>query len=299
MTFEWFMVLFGWLAVFLFVGVSAYRIGRLARLPLNLRWEVYPVPHEAKEKRGYGGSYMEGVDWVSSPRGAAHLPAYLEMVTEILTLRKVKKHNTYHIWPLSLAMHWGIYLYFGWLALLVIDNSIDWTVLVNLTTVVGLGAFTLGAVGSLALVLRRKADQELALYTTPIDYMNLLFLASFFVASLVSWFGDFSFTAHQAYVGGVLFLRPAPVPPAVSVAFLLFELFLVYMPFSKLIHFFAKYLTFDLTLWDDEYKTKGSPTDKKVIEQLGYPVRWSASHIASGKSWLEQTQDTCIPEGKK
>ena len=63
MDFEHFMIGFGWLAAVLFIGVSAYKIARIARLPLNVRWEVYPVPHEAKEKRPYGGSYMEEMDW--------------------------------------------------------------------------------------------------------------------------------------------------------------------------------------------------------------------------------------------
>lgn len=77
MSFEQFMLGFGWLAAILFLGVAACRIARIARLPLNVRWEVYPVPHEAKEKRGYGGSYMEEVDWATRTRAASPLPAYL------------------------------------------------------------------------------------------------------------------------------------------------------------------------------------------------------------------------------
>src|SRR5512146_284663 len=117
MTFEQFMVGFGWLAAMTFLGVSAWKIVRLARLPLNVRWEVYPVPHEAKEKRGYGGSYMEEVDWARQPRTTSSLPAYVEIAAEVTTLKRVRGHNSYGLWPLSLAMHWGLYLYFGWLFL--------------------------------------------------------------------------------------------------------------------------------------------------------------------------------------
>ncbi len=299
MTFESFIVGFGWLAAVLFVGVSAYKIIALARLPMNVRWEIYPIPHEAKEKRHYGGSYMEDVDWAKKTHGGSMLPTYLEMAVEILTLRKVKEHNVYSLWPLSLAMHWGIYLYFGWLLLLAVDNVLNVGLLSALTTLVGLGALLLGTVGSLALMVKRASNQELSAYTTPLDYFNLLFLASFFVMGLVSWLGSFSFGPHAAYIGSVLFFKPAALPFTVTMHFLLFELFMIYMPFTKLIHYFAKYLTFDLTLWSDDFKAKGSSTDKKVIEQLGYGMTWGAPHIPPGKTWLEQAQTTAIQGGKK
>jgi len=299
MTFDHFMLGFGWLAAALFVGVSAYRIIRLARLPLNVRWEVYPVPHEAKEKRSYGGSYMEEVDWAATPRAASPLPAYLEIATEVTTLKRVKDHNGYGMWPLSLAMHWGLYLYFAWLALLVTGNVVHVAALSYLTTAVGLAACILGAGGSLGLMVKRATSQDLRLYTTPLDYFNLLFLAAFFLAGLVSWLGDTSFAAHKAYVGGVLSFRPAHVPAAVATSFLLFELFMIYMPFTKLIHYFAKYFTFDRALWDDDFKAKGSAKDRKVTAQLGYNASWAAPHIAPGQTWLQQAQSSALPESRK
>jgi len=36
-----------------------------ARLPLHLRWELYPVPHQAKERARHGGSYFELENWWS------------------------------------------------------------------------------------------------------------------------------------------------------------------------------------------------------------------------------------------
>ena len=89
MNFESFMLIFGWLAALLFIGVSGYKIVRLVRLPLNVRWEVYPVPHESKEKRQYGGSYMEEMDWATKTRTKSPLPACLEIAAEVLMLRKV------------------------------------------------------------------------------------------------------------------------------------------------------------------------------------------------------------------
>ena len=299
MTFEYFMVGFGWLAAIAFLGVAGYRVARLARMPLNLRWEVYPVPHEPKQKRSYGGSYMEEIDWATTKRKTSSLAAYLEIAAEVLTLKRVREHNRYGLWPLSLAMHWGLYLYFIWLFLLVPGRSVAATGFFSLVVVIGLAAQVLGTAGALGLMLKRATNRDLRLYTTPLDYFNLLFLAAMFLAGLVSWLGDTSFAAHQAYIRSVLFFRPIRVPVGVSVSFLLYELFMIYMPFTKLIHYFAKYFTFDRALWDDDFKAQGSAVDRQVTAQLGYKPGWAAPHMVRDQTWLGQAQDPALPESKK
>lgn len=299
MSFEYLTMVFAWLSALLFIGVSAYKIVQLARLPLNVRWEVYPVPHETKAKRRYGGSYMEEIDWATKTRAPSRVATFVEIAAEITTLKKVKEHNGYGIWPLSLAMHWGLYLYFGWLFLLVVANAVNPAGLSYLTMVVGLAAHVLGAGGALGLVVKRRTNQNLHLYTTPLDYFNLLFLGALFLAGFVSWLGDSSFVAHKAYIGSVLFFRPVHAPAAVSVSFLLFELFMIYMPFTKLIHYFARYFTFDRALWDDDFKAKGSAVDRQVTAQLAYGANWAAPHMTPGKTWLQQAQTTALPEGRK
>jgi len=196
-------------------------------------------------------------------------------------------------------MHWGLYLYFGWLFLLAVGNAVTVPALSLLTIAVGLTAHILGAVGALGLVVKRATNRDLRPYTTPLEYFNLLFLAALFIAALVSWLGDTSFAAHKAYIGSVLFFRPVRIPAAVSVSFLVFELFMIYMPFTKLIHYFAKYFTFDRALWDDDFKAKGSPADRQVTAQLGYKTTWAAPHIAPGQTWLQQAQSTALPESRK
>ncbi len=298
MSFEQFMVGFGWLAAILFIGVAAYRIARIARLPLNVRWEVYPVPHEPKVKRRYGGSYMEEVDWATTKRTTSPLPAFLEIAIEVATLKRVREHNGYGIWPLSLAMHWGLYLYFLWLFLLAVGHWSTVAAVSSLAIAVGLAAHLLGTAGALGLAAKRATSRDLGRYTTPIDYFNLLFIAGFFLVGLISWLGDRSFAAHKTFIGGALVFKPVPVPAAASVSFLLFGLFMIYMPFTKLIHYFAKYFTFDKALWDDDFKAKGSAVDAQVTTQLGYRADWSAPHVGAGKTWLEQAQTTAAPGGK-
>jgi nitrate reductase gamma subunit len=299
MALEWFMILLGWISVALFVIGSAYKMCKVATLPLNMRWEVYPVPHEEGERRHYGGSYMEEVDWAKKPRAGSRVAEFVEMGTEILLLPRVRKHNPYGIWLLSMAMHWGLYLGVALLGLFVIENLVAFPALGILTNVLGLVACALGTMGAFGLAVKRATDRNLNLYTAPIDYFNLLLIAAIFVLGLASWAMTGSFAPHQAYIGSVLTFKPTALPLLVSLTFLLFELFMIYMPFSKLIHYFAKYFTYHSQLWDDAFKTKGSPTDKRVTEQLAYTPAWSAPHVVPGKSWLEQAETPFIESEKK
>lgn len=303
MSFESFMVLLAWSSILIFLAVAIYKIVRIVVMPLNVRWEVYPIPHEHGERRHYGGSYMEEVDWAKKPRPSGGLLAeLLEIGYEVVYLKKVKQHNRYGLWPLSLAMHWGIYLMLIWLFLLVLDGVLqNWLHLTALSLswpamIIGVPAFLLGAFGSLALGLKRASDKELSRYTAPIDYCNLLFLLAIFDLGIISWLADPSFAQSRAYVVGVLTFQPAAISGAVAAHFLLLELFFIYMPFSKLIHYIAKYFTFHSALWDDGFKVKGSKTDQEVMKQLSYVVSWAGPHVVSGKTWLEEVQMSALEE---
>ena len=50
--------LFTLISVIIFFIVLAIRTIKILRAPLNIRWEIMPVPHE-KDKFSYGGSYYE------------------------------------------------------------------------------------------------------------------------------------------------------------------------------------------------------------------------------------------------
>ena len=306
MLFEWAMVGLGWGSVLLFVGVSAGRILHWSRMPMNLRWEVYPVPNGSREKRRYGGSYMEEPDWARKRQARPSILAELvEMGIEIFFFKRVREHNRYGLWPWTMALHWGTYLLLVWAGLLVV-TSIPWgglgqaEVITELVNRVGVVAFVLGALGSLGLVIKRAGNADLRLYTAPVDYFNLLFMAAIFVSGLLSWLVDPALVSHRLYVGGVLAFSPAPIPFLTAALFLIFELFLVYMPFSKLIHYFAKYFTIHRTLWEDRFKTKDSPVDRRVAEQLAYRVTWAGPHIVPGQTWLEEVHMPAVPQdGKK
>ncbi|MDR0467173.1 MAG: nitrate reductase, partial [Deltaproteobacteria bacterium] len=64
---EVFMVTLAYLAAYLgtlaCVAVVALNVMNYLKKPQHVRWELYPVGHEAGSRASYGGSYLEEVDW--------------------------------------------------------------------------------------------------------------------------------------------------------------------------------------------------------------------------------------------
>jgi len=294
---QWLLVLFAWGSVGVFVLGALYKAVKFSTMPLNLRWEIYPVPHEEAERRHYGGSYMEEVDWVKKPMHSALVPEILEMASEIFLLKRVREYNIFGLWPLSMAMHWGIYLFFGWLFLLLVETVLGIESIAPLTNIVGIVSFILGSIGCISLILKRASNSELSLYTEPVEYFNLLLLLSIFGTCIITWLTG-SLDGARKYIDGIVFFRLAEVPPIVIVNFVLFSLFLIYMPFSKYLHYLAKYFNFHQSLWDDKFKEKGSAKDKKNIEQVGYQFKWAGPHVNPDKTWLENAVDIKLEEKK-
>lgn len=284
-----FLVLLGWFSILSFVGVATYKLVRLSNQPLHIRWELYPVAHEPNH---YGGSYMEEIDYASKPRHTVLLNELKELLAEVFYLKRVKEHNRFGIWPFTLAMHWGIYLFFFWIFLLLFEGLFDLqcNIFSLFANILGVCSFSLGTFGTLGLIIKRTGSTGLKLYTRPADYFNLLFLLFIFSTAFLSWAGDPSLISPRVYVKGVLFWKAPDAPLPVLLNFLSLELFLIYMPFTKLFHYAAKFFTFHKVLWDDRLNTKDSPTDKKIMAQLAYQVTWAAPHIVPGKTWMEQAQ---------
>jgi len=125
------------------IGVLA-RIIRIISMPLHLRWELYPVPHERGRAR-YGGSRMEEVNWWTKQHHPDHLTELGTMLQEILLLKGVWEHNR-SLWFGSFALHFGLYLLIGNLALAVIGGIMIITGS-TLPTVITLGITVLAWVG--------------------------------------------------------------------------------------------------------------------------------------------------------
>ena len=97
--------------IVLALGVFAVGCGakalRYLRMPMHVRWELYPVAHE-KGRAHYGGSYFEEVDWWTKPREVEKLAEVRTILEEVLTLKAVREHNR-PLWLPSLLFHYGLY----------------------------------------------------------------------------------------------------------------------------------------------------------------------------------------------
>ena len=95
---------------FFFVG-TAYRAYRMAKMPVHLRWDLYPIPHE-KDKGHYGGSYFEEIDWWTKPAEVSIRSELKEMAREIIFIQSMY-HNNRPLWFFSFPFHFGLYLITG------------------------------------------------------------------------------------------------------------------------------------------------------------------------------------------
>lgn len=298
------------LCVAVFALGLAVRAVRYSRAPMHLRWELYPVPHEAGKP--YGGSYYEEPDWWRRPRKTSFLGDLKVMLSEIFLHAGLWHHNR-KMWMVSYPFHLGIYCVAVFLLLLVAggvagaagplpggpaaaaSSGLAPAILHYLTLGFGLAGMLLVIVGGLGVLARRLANRDLRSLTAPADYFNLGFILALAVTWFVTWLCvDPSFALARGFVRGVFDSAPAtPVPPAVAGEMVLLGLFLVYLPFTHMSHFMGKWFTYHHVRWDDS-PNLGAAYERKVAAALNRPVGWSAPHISNPgkkKTWAELARE--------
>ena len=281
----------------IFVIFLARKLLKYWTMPMHVRWELYPIPHEGKE---YGGSFFEEVDYWKKTRHKDHMAQYAFMIPEILFIRALYEDNK-PMWIWSLPFHFGLYLSIGGLAFLVLGailsllgvpdaNSI--MLFVNgVTVILAIVGFVLGAIGALGLLVKRLTDPMLKDFTAPIDLFNLVWLVAIFVTGIVVWWIDPGFAMSKAYLISLITFRPAPALTTIhKVNLVLFAVFWAYFPFTHMTHMISKYFMWDKVKWDDSPNVGDPGVDAKIKEYLGYPVTWAAEHVgAEGgkKTWAD------------
>lgn len=303
------------LAVFAVAVIS--RVAMWARLPMHVRWELYPVAHEAK-KAHYGGSYLEESEWWKKPRESSLLGELRAMIPEIVFLVAVKEHNP-SLWLRTFPFHFGLYMVIGCTALLmgaslaglVVPGLLAGplgTLVAAAVVVLGAGGLGLGLIGALGLLHRRLTHPDLRDYTAPTDIFNLLFFIAAFGCSLLSFvLVDNNFGRVATFIGNLVAFNPAPLPgsglettlPAVSV--ILMSLLVAYIPLTHMSHFIAKYFAYHAIRWNDRPNLQGGSEEKAIGELLTRPVTWAAYHInADGKkTWADVCTELPREEEKK
>jgi nitrate reductase gamma subunit len=262
---------------------------------MHLRWELAPVPHE-KGKSHYGGSYLEEFEWWTKPREKDLTNEASYMLQEILLLKSVWEHNR-RLWWFSFPFHIGMYVLIAAGALLVlagglelagVEAAAEWRG--GISVLAGTG-FALGGVGALGLLVSRFADPRFRGYTTPAALFNLVLLLAIFVT------GGYALVSSQNLASGVWGFGTALATGELSVELsgilqahvLLGLCFLAYLPFSRMMHFVAKYFTYHQVRWDDEPLTVGGRLERETNRMLEQPVTWGADHVnANGsKNWVD------------
>ena len=289
-TISWLQYL-AYLSVLVFVVGLLARAIRYLRMPIHLRWELYPVPHEKKE-----GSYFEEVDWWKKPRKKHYVNQLMFMAVEILFVRALYHHNR-RMWYASFPFHFGLYLVIGWLALLflgAIGNAFGLApglmgAVQTLAVGVGVIGFVLGIIGCIGLIIQRATAEELQGYTAPVDFLNLIFILAVLGTGIAAWISsDPNFLGVRAFIGGLITFKAVQVPSAIMAAHIvLFSLFLMYLPFTHMSHMVMKYFMWDKVRFEDLANVRGGAIESKVAKALSYTQNWSAPHIQSGKKWSE------------
>ncbi len=291
----WVQIL-GALALVAFAAGCLYKAIRYARMPLHLRWELYPVAHE-KEKASYGGSYFEEVDWWTKPREVSKLGEVRTIAEEVLTLKQVRERNP-GLWLWSLLFHYGLYLLFALGAVLLV-GAIPGVRSLPLLWRLGGGSalalwcgigLALGTLGGLGLLARRALNPSLRRASTPADFVHLVLLLAVFLASWGSLLtADPQLEVAAAFVQGLVSFKPvAGLPAWFGAQVVLLGLFVAYLPWSHMTHFFSKYFTWHSVRWDDA-PNLGGKYDERVQKLLTLPISWSAPHIKGDgrKTWAD------------
>jgi nitrate reductase gamma subunit len=291
-----------------FLLAAGLRVYRQLKLPLHLRWELYPVKHEAGKKADYGGSYMEELNWWEKEIKSSLYNELKFMIPEILFLRGVWKENR-QVWKVSFPFHLGLYMLLATLVLLFVGavamifgakitagGSTLSSLIYYLTILVGFIGLTLGTVGGTGLIYRRVSDPALKNYSSFVDYFNLAFLFLFFVSGLLTWlFHDHAFDGARAYIYSLLTFGGQPEGYTASRSFLgegtivLASLVMAYIPMTHMSHMFMKYFLYHFVRWEDKPNFKGSRIEAMILKNLGFKPTWAAGHIGADgeKTWVD------------
>lgn len=281
-----------WLCLTVFVVGCLWKAVRYATTPVHLRWDLYPVAHEPR--RDHGGSYLEEKEWWTKPRKKDLLGEAGAMAAEIFLLEGVREHNR-RLWWGSFPFHWGLYLLlvttFG---LAVEAVGLAGGRLTGVLAASGIAGGILTAAGAAVLLALRSTDPRLRPYTSPLDRINLLVLVAFGVLSALSAWAWPGMDTVVRELGGVLAFKTPPVHPVWAAQMVVGALFLLYLPLTRMVHFFAKYFTYHEVRWDDEPLEENRRLAARVQAALNFGVDWSAGHVRTGRTWAEVA--TTLPD---
>lgn len=279
-----------------FAGGSILKILKYVRMPAHLRWELYPIPGNNKYNKPSSEEY--GDTKKKSFLRYAFLERMKYIAREILLFEKCYRNNR-GLWILTYPFHIGLFLLLFWLILLF---TVELATLIGMSPhtqttfevattqfliIIGTTGFILSSLGSIGLIIKRIIDPNLKQYTSSLHFCNLVLLSSITLSCISSWaLFDRSFISARQTVSNLVTFSPMnDTNPLMILGLILFSIFLMYMPFSSMMHGIAKYFTYHGVLWDCAPISQNTILVNQVTGQKNYPLGWRARHIEVGKSW--------------
>ena len=292
-------------AIIIFIVAVIVRFFMWAKMPMHLRWELYPIPHEAKRAH-YGGSYLEETDWWNKRRETSSWAELKVMIPEIFLLVALREHN-HKLWIRSFPFHFVLYLVIG-CTMLMLGSGIIETINSSFLsgglgeilriTIIAFGIFglVLGLLGALGLLQRRFTDPALKDNTTAADIFNLLFFIVAFGFALANvLIADKDFSNTFAFTHNLVSFQPsallgtaeANLFTAITVGLL--SLLTAYIPMTHMSHFVGKYFAYHSIRWNDKPNVSDKIQEKEIQKHLNLKLSWEASHIQgeNKKSWID------------
>ncbi len=285
---------------YIFITVLyAWRTVKYARMPMHLRWELYPLPRE--KDRDYGGSYFEEIEWWKKPRQTSIMQDVIFIVKDYIYFMQYYGQNRRY-WSVLYPLHIGFYLVFLLHVLMFIGGlvmvfnvpvaaesaSFGVRFLYYITLVCGVAGIFIGALGCIGLLIKRIADKDQRAFTPPMYYFGYVFFLAMFVSGAVAWaFFDPTFSVYRHFWESLIRFQPVEIDAPTIVHIVLFSLFLIYMPFTRAMHYITKFFMFFSVRWDDAPNFRGGKLENRLQKLLTHPVSWSAPHIQTGKKWAE------------
>ena len=293
----------------LFVYKTVASIVTFSKMPRHLRWDIHPVPHH-----GLAGSKYQKVDFAELKPHVSLYHELIEMGQEMLFIKRAFINNP-KVWKGSFPLHAGLYLGTAWLVLLFVGAVFELSgipvhaassnalavMVFYLTNVAGPLAFVAGLGGSLVLLWLRTMDEDMRFISDVVSFVNLGVMIFLFGTGLLAWWlADPVFQIVRGHAAGLLALSPQTVGhPLVVLQMFAFCLFLIYLPFSRMMHFVAKYYFYHNIMWDDEMMKRGSALEQDITAYLQQKTTWAAPHIRPGATWGEQAMGGLPKEGEK
>lgn len=285
------------------------KLMKYLRLPLHLRSEVYPViPGDQTHKER---SHYEDLDWWTRPRQRNLFQRIWFLFSDYFLLREYfRRDRSYWVflypWHIGFIMiiTFHIFCFFGALASLFGvpvtygSPSVFGSIIYGLTLATGVVSFISGLFGSIGIFIKRVANRDLRNYATPQNYFTYVLLLGVFFSGLYSWYFDPTFSVYRSFWKGLITFRPIDVELATTAHILLFALLLIYLPFTRSLHYITRLFGFLLIRWDDRPNLRGSLLEKKVEEMLNVKANWSGPHIQSGFTWKELASEP-VPRKEK